>query len=78
MAAGKVGAQHETSTQRVALVSGAICSGFAPFAPHGVAQTLTNPKPAARPAPKPAPAPVTAQVYGHEQADYWTVNTSLP
>jgi hypothetical protein len=46
-------------------------------APHGVAQTLTNPKPAARPAPKPA-APVTAPVYGHEQADYWTVNTSLP
>jgi hypothetical protein len=47
-------------------------------APHTVAQTLTNPRPAARPAPKPAAAPATAPVYGHEQADYWTVNTSLP
>ena len=47
--------------------------------PHqAAAQTLTNPRPAARPAPKPAPAPATAPVYGYEQADYWTVNTSLP
>jgi hypothetical protein len=58
-----------------AIAAVALC---AVSAPHGVAQTLANPKPAARPAPKPAPAPVTAPVYGHEQADYWTVNTSLP
>jgi hypothetical protein len=68
------------SKSAVALVSGAIiAAALAAFTPHqAVAQTLTNPKPAARPAPKPAPAPATAQTYGHEQADYWTVNTSLP
>jgi hypothetical protein len=47
-------------------------------ASSGTAQTLTNPKPATRPAPKPAAAPVSTQVKGYEQADYWTVNTSLP
>jgi hypothetical protein len=68
------------SKSAVALVSGAIiAAALAAFTPHqAAAQTLTNPKPAARLAPKPAPAPATAQTYGYEQADYWTVNTSLP
>jgi hypothetical protein len=34
-------------------------------------------KPQAKPA-KPAPAPVASSVNGAEQADYWSVNTSLP
>ena len=55
------------------LVAVALCTFSAP---HGVAQTLTKSKPASRPAPKPSPAP--APVHGYEQADYWTVNTSLP
>jgi len=68
------------SKSAMALVSGAIiAAALTAFTPHqAAAQTLTNPKPAARPAPKPAPAPATAQTYGYEQADYWTVNTSLP
>jgi hypothetical protein len=70
--------KQQRTASRVAATAIAALALCTVSAPHGVAQTLTNPKPAARQAPKPAPAPVTAPVYGHEQADYWTVNTSLP
>ena len=48
--------------------------------PSATYSTLSQPsgQPARRPAAKPAPAPVTASVNGAEQADYWTVKTSLP